>query len=128
MNKPRIISSTVLAIIAAISLAACSRPGSAYVGAWVGPHGNVAVISRHGGIFEARQQGHAEVDYYHLDRQGDLTDGLAVITARSGDLIVDSPFGSETMTRGHPLSPAALRARAAQHKARQEKAAAMPPL
>ena len=57
MNKSRIISSTVLAILATVSLAACSRSGSAYVGAWVGPHGNVAVITRHGGVFAIQEQG-----------------------------------------------------------------------
>ena len=128
MNKPRIAILT-LAALAVVSLAACSRHGSAYVGTWVGPHGNVAVITRHGGIFEARQQGHAETDYYHLDPQGDLTDGLAVITIdRTGDLVVHSPFGGERMHRGHRLSPSALRAREARQKARQAKAAPMPPL
>ena len=129
MNKPRIAILTLVSL-AAVSLAACSRPGSAYVGTWVGPHGNVAVITRHGGIFEARQQGHAETDYYHLDPQGDLTDGLAIISInpRTGGLTVRSPFGNETMKHGHRLSPAALRAHEARQKARQAKAAPMPPL
>ena len=130
MNKPHIIPSIALAALAAVSLAACSRPGSAYVGTWTGPHGNVAVITRHGGIFEARQQGHAETDYYHLDPQGDLTDGLAIISInpRTGGLTVRSPFGNETMKHGHRLSPAALRAHEVRQKARQAKAAPMPPL
>ena len=130
MNKPHIIPSIALAALATLSLAACSRPGSAYVGTWVGPHGNVAVITRHGGIFEARQQGHAETDYYHLDPQGDLTDGLAIISIDpvTGGLTVHSPFGNETMKHGHRLSPAALRAHEARQKARQAKAAPMPPL
>ena len=75
MAKPRTAILT-LAALTTLALSACSRPGSAYVGTWVGPHHDVEAISRHGGIFEARQQGHAEVDYYHLDPQGDLTDGL----------------------------------------------------
>ena len=130
MNKSRIISSTVLAILATVSLAACSRSGSAYVGAWVGPHGNVAVITRHGGVFAIQEQGRTEVDYYHLDSQGDLTDGLAVVAIdpRNGDLTVHSPFGDEQMHRGRRLSPAALRALAAQRKARKAKSAPMPPL
>ena len=130
MNKPRIISSTVLVTLAAVSLAACSRPGSAYVGTWVGPHGNVAVITRHGGVFAIQEQGRTEVDYYHLDSQGDLTDGLAVVTIdpRNGDLTVHSPFGDEQMHRLRRLSPAALRALEAQRKARKAKSAPMPPL
>ena len=129
MNKPRIAILT-LAALAVVSLAACSRPGSAYVGTWVGPHGNVAIISRHGGMYAIQEQGHAETDYYHLDPQGDLTDGLAIISIDpvTGGLTVHSPFGNETMKRGHQLSPAALRARAARRKARQAKSAPMPPL
>ncbi len=129
MNKSRIITLIALAALAAVSLAACSRPGSAYVGTWVGPHGNVALISRHGHTYAIQEQGHTEVDYYHLDAQGDLTDGLAVVSInRAGDLTVRSPFGDDTMHRGHRLSPAALRALEARQKARQAKAAPMPPL
>ena len=121
-----------LAALAAVSLAACSRPGSAYVGTWVGvaPHHDVAVITRHGGVFAIQEQGRTEVDYYHLDSQGDLTDGLAVVSIdpSTGDLIVHSPFGDEVMHRGHRLSPAALRALKARQKARQAKAAPMSPL
>jgi hypothetical protein len=122
-----------LAALAAVSLAACSRPGSAYVGTWVGVaphHDDVAVITRHGGVFAIQEQGRTEVDYYHLDSQGDLTDGLAVasIDPSTGDLVVHSPFGSETMKRGHRLSPSALRALEARREARQMKTAPMPPL
>lgn len=129
MNKPRIAILTLTAL-AVVSLAACSRPGSVYVGAWVGPHGNVAVISRHGRTYAIQEQGHTEVDYYHLDAQGDLTDGLAVVSVDSstGDLTVRSPFGNAVMKRGHRLSPAALRKLAAHQKARQAKTAPMPPL
>ena len=128
MSKPRIAILTLVAL-ATLALAACSRPGSAYVGAWVGPHGNVALISRHGHTYAIQEQGHTEVDYYHLDAQGDLTDGLAVVSInRAGDLTVRSPFGDDTMHRGHRLSPAALRALEARQKARQAKAAPMPPL
>ncbi len=129
MNQPRIAILT-LAALAVVSLAACSRPGSAYVGAWVGPHGNVALISHHGRTYAIREQGHTETDYYHLDAQGVLTDGLAVasIDPRTGNLTVRSPFGDEVMHRGHRLSPAALRALKARQKARQAKAAPMPPL
>ena len=129
MNKPRIAILT-LAALAVVSLAACSRPGSAYVGTWVGPHGNVAIISRHGGMYAIQEQGHAETDYYHLDPQGDLTDGLAIISIDpvTGGLTVHSPFGNELMHRGHRLSPAALRALASRRKAQQAKAAPMPPL
>ena len=129
MNKSRIAILTVAAL-ATLSLAACSRHGNAYVGTWVGPHGNVAIISRHGGVYAIQEQGHAEVDYYHLDPQGDLTDGLVVasIDPRTGDLMLHSPFGNETMKHGHRLSPAALRAHEARQKARQAKAAPMPPL
>lgn len=121
-----------LAALAAVLLAACSRPGSAYVGTWVGvaPHHDVAVITRHGGVFAIQEQGRTEVDYYHLDSQGDLTDGLAVasIDPSTGDLIVHSPFGDETMHRGHRLTPAAIARITARRKALQEKAAPMPPL
>ena len=121
-----------LAALAAVSLAACSRPGSAYVGTWVGvaPHHDVAVITRHGGVFAIQEQGRTEVDYYHLDSQGDLTDGLAVVAIdpRNGDLTVHSPFGDEQMHRLRRLSPAALRALEAQRKARKAKSAPMPPL
>ena len=128
MSKPRIAILTLVAL-ATFVLAACSRPGSAYVGAWVGPHGNVALISRHGHTYTIQEQGHTEVDYYHLDAQGDLTDGLAVVSIdRAGDLTVRSPFGDDTMRRGHRLSPAALRAIQARRKAQQAKAAPMPPL
>ncbi len=128
MSKPRIAILTLVAL-ATLALAACSRPGSAYVGAWVGPHGNVALISRHGHTYAIQEQGHTEVDYYHLDAQGDLTDGLAVASIdHVGELILHSPFGSETMHRGHRLSPAALRALEARQKARRAKAAPMPPL
>lgn len=128
MSKPRIAILTLVAL-AAVSLAACSRPGSAYVGAWVGPHGNVAVISRHGRTYAIEEQGHAEVDYYHLDSEGDLTDGLAVVSIdRAGDLTVRSPFGDAVMRRGHRLSPATLRALETRAKAQRAKAAPMPPL
>ena len=128
MSKPRIAILTLVAL-AAVSLAACSRPGSAYVGAWVGPHGNVAVISRHGRTYAIQEQGHAEVDYYHLDSEGDLTDGLAVVSIdRAGDLTVRSPFGDAVMRRGHRLSPATLRALETRAKAQRAKAAPMPPL
>ena len=128
MNKPRIAILTLTAL-AVVSLAACSRPGSVYVGAWVGPHGNVAVISRHGRTYAIEEQGHAEVDYYHLDSEGDLTDGLAVVSIdRAGDLTVRSPFGDAVMRRGHRLSPATLRALETRAKAQRAKAAPMPPL
>lgn len=128
MSKPRIAILTLVAL-AAVSLAACSRPGSAYVGAWVGPHGNVAVISRHGRTYAIQEQGHAEVDYYHLDSEGDLTDGLAVVSIdRAGDLTVRSPFGDAVMRRGHRLSPATLHALETRAKAQRAKAAPMPPL
>ena len=128
MNQPRIAILTLTAL-AVVSLAACSRPGNAYVGTWVGPHHDVETITRHGGMYAIRQQGHAETDYYHLDPQGDLTDGLVVASIdRAGDLILHSPFGGERMHRGHRLSPSALRALAARRKVRQEKVAPMPPL
>ena len=95
----------------------------------MGPHGNVAVITRHGGVYAIQEQGHAETDYYHLDARGDLTDGLAVVSIdRDGDLTVRSPFGLETMHRGHWLSAAALRALETRQKAQKAKAAPMPPL
>ena len=128
MNQPRIAILT-LTVLATLALSACSRPGSAYVGTWVGPHHDVETITRHGGIFAIQQQGHASTNYYHLDSQGDLTDGVVIASIdRTGDLILHSPFGSESMHRGHRLSPAALRALAAKRKALQEKAAPMPPL
>jgi hypothetical protein len=121
-----------LAALAAVSLAACSRPGSTYVGTWVGvaPHHDVAVITRHGSVYAIQEEGHTGTDYYHLDAQGDLTDGLAVasIDPSTGDLVVHSPFGDEVMHRGRRLSPAALRALEAQRKARKAKPAPMPPL
>ena len=129
MAKPRILASIALTALATLALAACSRPGSTYVGTWVGPYHDVEIISRHGGVYAIQEQGHAEVDYYHLDSAGDLTDGLAVVAIdRTGDLTVRSPFGAETMKRGHRLSAAAMRALAARRKARQAKAAPMPPL
>jgi hypothetical protein len=129
MNQRRIAILTLVAL-ATLALAACSRPGSAYVGTWVGPHHDVEIISRHGGMFEAEQQGHAEIDYYHLDAQGDLTDGLVVASMdpSTGALVIRSPFGNETMKRGHRLSAAEMRAFEARRKARQAKAAPMPPL
>ena len=118
------ILSALLATLAAVSLAACAQPGSAYVGTWVGlgSHHDVAVISRHGSIFAAQQIGHAEIDYYHLDSEGDLTDGLVVgtIDSSTGDLVLHSPFGTETMKRGHPLSRAAMLALAARRQAKQK--------
>lgn len=128
MNQPRAVILT-LAALATLALAACSRPGSAYVGTWVGPHHDVETITRHGGIFAIQQEGHSSTDYYHLDPHGDLTDGLVVASiARSGDLILHSPFGDERMHRGHRLSPAAIARIAARRKARHAKAAPMPPL
>lgn len=129
MHKRRIAILTLVAL-ATLALAACSRPGSAYVGTWVGPHHDVETITRHGDTFSIRQQGHAETDYYHLDSQGDLTDGLVVasIDPRDGDLVVHSPFGDEAMRRGHRLSPAAIARITARRKERQAKAAPMPPL
>ena len=128
MNQPRIAILT-LTVLATLALSACSRPGSAYVGTWVGPHHDVETITRHGGIFAIQQQGHASTNYYHLDSQGDLTDGLVVASINHvGELILHSPFGSETMHRGHRLSPAALRAIQARRKARRAKSAPMPPL
>ena len=127
MAKPRIAILTLTAL-ATVSLSACSRPGSAYVGTWVGPHHDVETITRHGGIFAIQQEGHASTNYYHLDSQGDLTDGVVIASIdRTGDLILHSPFGDEVMHRGHRLSPADLRALKARQKARQEKAAPMPP-
>jgi hypothetical protein len=128
MNQPRIAILTVAAL-ATLSLAACSRPGSAYVGTWVGPHHDVETITRHGDTFCIRQQGHSSINYYHLDAQGDLTDGLVIASIdRAGALILHSPFGNERMHRGNRLSPSALRALAARRKARQAKVAPMPPL
>lgn len=128
MNQSRIAILTLTAL-AVFSLSACSRSGSAYVGTWVGPHHDVETITRHGGIFAIQQEGHASTNYYHLDSQGDLTDGVVIASIdRTGDLILHSPFGSERMHRGHRLSPAALRALAARQEVRQAKAAPMPPL
>lgn len=129
MNQSRIAILTLTAL-AVFSLSACSRPGSAYVGTWVGPHGNVATITRHGSVYEIRQQGHSSINDYHLDSEGDLTDGVIVVSIDSatGDLTVHSPFGDDTMRRGHQLSPAALRALEARQKARRAKAAPMRPL